>query len=180
MARSAAIDANPLRLNVSNGNGESEPIEIVLMSEEDLDVVLQIENRVYVDGWTRMIFKDCMRVGYHCYSLYSDKKLIGYGLFTSAVEEAHLLNIAIAPEFQGRGIGRQFLNVLMHLMQNSGAETLFLEVRSSATAAQSLYQKMGFSEIGRRKEYYVAMHGREDALVYSCTLESSLINQDLS
>ncbi|MOA53014.1 ribosomal-protein-alanine N-acetyltransferase [compost metagenome] len=74
------------------------------------------------------------------------------------------------PESQGRGLG---LRLLEHLMQRAGelkAAECFLEVRESNQSAYRLYERYGFNEIGRRRGYYPAVGGREDALVMACTL----------
>ena len=86
-----------------------------------------------------------------------------------AVGEAHILNISVAPNEQGQGIGRRMLEHLIELATGK-AETIFLEVRPSNVGAIALYEKMGFNEIGVRKGYYPATHGREDAIMLALEL----------
>jgi len=87
-----------------------------------------------------------------------------------AVGEAHLLNLGIAPGWQGRGLGRRFLHQLIDRARDYHAETLLLEVRPSNVAARQLYLSTGFSEIAVRKKYYPAEEGREDAVLMELSL----------
>jgi ribosomal-protein-alanine N-acetyltransferase len=83
-------------------------------------------------------------------------------------EEMHLLNLTVAPAWQGRGLARRLLDVLLQRCRDAHAATLWLEVRASNQRARALYRQRGFSEVGLRKGYYPAAHGtREDAVVMS-------------
>ncbi len=135
------------------------------MLDEDIGAVMAIENQVYPHGWTEGIFHDCLRVHYSCWVLEQQKKLIGYGIMSVAVGEAHILNVAVAPSCQGEGLGR---DLLMHLLQTGrrhGAETAFLEVRPTNQIAIRLYETTGFHQVGYRRDYYPADKGREDAVI---------------
>lgn len=140
------------------------------MCEFDLDQVMQIESRAYSHPWTHGIFTDCLQVGYECWMYFQDEALVGYSVFSVAVGEAHLLNLCVAPDFQGLGIGRQVLADLIRRCKTQGAETLFLEVRASNQAAINLYLSQGFQQIGQRPGYYPALDKREDALVFALGL----------
>ncbi len=82
------------------------------------------------------------------------------------------LNITVKPENQGRGLGLTLLEHLMSIACKADARECFLEVRDSNTAAFKLYERYGFNEIGRRRDYYPAVGGREDAVVMACTLRT--------
>ena len=82
-----------------------------------------------------------------------------------AADEAHVLNVCVAPEEQGRGQRRRLLRALLQQARTRGAQRVFLEVRPSNTGAIALYHAEGFNEIGRRPRYYPAKAGREDAIV---------------
>lgn len=144
-----------------------EPVpELRPMRSEDVDAVMAIEEVVYPHPWTGGIFRDCIRVGYSCWVFMREERLIGYGVMSAGGGEAHVLNIAIAPEAQGRGLGRRMLEHLLELGRSKGASEMLLEVRPSNTVAVGLYESMGFRRVGRRKGYYPAENGsREDALV---------------
>lgn len=135
------------------------------MLDDDVAAVMAIEDQVYPHGWTEGIFHDCLRVHYSCWVLEQQGELIGYGIMSVAVGEAHILNVAVAPGCQGQGRGRE---MLMHLLQTGrrhGAETAFLEVRPSNQIAIRLYETAGFHQVGHRRDYYPAEKGREDAVI---------------
>ncbi len=140
------------------------------MKQADIDAVAAIENRAYVFPWTPGIFRDCLRAGHQCWVLEAGAQLLGYGVLSAAAGEAHILNICIAPEYQGRGHGRRLLRRLIDLARWHKAQQVFLEVRPSNPAAIALYRDEGFNEIGQRPNYYPAAKGREDAIVMALEL----------
>jgi ribosomal-protein-alanine N-acetyltransferase len=140
------------------------------LREDDLEAVMAIEQRAYPFPWTRGIFRDCLLAGYPAWLLHEHGLAIGYGVISLAADEAHVLNICISPERQGRGLGRELLRVLTRMARDRGAVRIFLEVRPSNPGAIALYHSEGFNEIGRRPRYYPAHHGREDALVMAMEL----------
>lgn len=140
------------------------------MLESDLAAVMGIELRGYPFPWTAGIFADCLRVGYSCWACLGDGGLRGYAVMSYGAAEAHLLNICVAPEWQGSGIGHKLMRHVLRQARRLGARQLFLEVRPSNAPALKLYAELGFEQIGRRKGYYPAADGREDALVLACAL----------
>lgn len=140
------------------------------MRESDLDKVMAVERRAYPFPWTVGIFRDCLRAGYPAWLLHSGDAVLGYGVLSIAADEAHVLNLCVAPEVQQRGYGRRLLRALMGAAQANGARRMFLEVRPSNPPAIALYHSEGFNEIGRRPRYYPAVDGREDALVMAIEL----------
>ncbi len=140
------------------------------MRESDLDEVMGIELSAYVYPWTRMIFSDCIRVGYCCWTGLQQGVIQTYGVLSVAAGESHLLNLCVRPEFQNRGLGRKMLKHMVELARRHGSDIIFLEVRVSNKPAQALYSSMGFHELDRRRNYYPTDNGREDALVLAKTL----------
>lgn len=140
------------------------------MREADLAAVAAIERRAYPFPWTPGIFQDCLRAGYECWVLAAGDELVGYGILSAAAGEAHVLNVCVAPERQGQGLGRRLLERLVDLARWHRVERVFLEVRPSNPAAIALYEQAGFNEIGRRPNYYPAHGGREDAIVMAMEL----------
>ena len=140
------------------------------MKQVDVDAVSEIEKRAYPFPWTPGIFRDCLRAGHHCWVLEAGSTLLGYGVLSAAAGEAHILNICIAPEYQGRGHGRRLLRRLVDLARWHQANQVFLEVRPSNPRAIQLYRDEGFNEIGQRPNYYPAEKGREDAIVMAMEL----------
>ncbi|RRJ83282.1 ribosomal protein S18-alanine N-acetyltransferase [Aestuariirhabdus litorea] len=143
------------------------------MVEADLDAVMAVEVRAFSHPWTRGIFAGCLKPGYSCWVIEKGSRLIGHGVLSAAAGEAHLLNITVSPETQGLGIGRDFLQHFLDIALGVKAETLFLEVRPSNLAAIRLYESMGFNELGRRKNYYPAVGGREDCLIMAYSFEGA-------
>lgn len=143
------------------------------MRDSDLDAVLAVEQRAYPFPWTAGIFRDCLQAGYPAWVLEDGAAIVGYGLLSIAADEAHVLNICIAPDAQGRGLGRHLLRALVRLARGRGVRRLFLEVRPSNPHALTLYESEGFNEIGRRPRYYPAKSGREDAIVMAMELLSA-------
>jgi ribosomal-protein-alanine N-acetyltransferase len=138
------------------------------MREADLPAVFQNEQAAYTHPWTLGILRDCLRVGYQCQVVEQDGALLGHAVLSAAAGEAHLLNLSVAPAHQHQGIGRRLLRRMLRLAGEKGADTVFLEVRTSNTHAQYLYQSEGFCEVGRRRAYYPHdEQGREDAVIYA-------------
>ena len=136
-----------------------------------LDDVLRIENSAYAHPWTRGNFVDSIKSGYQSLALMGEDTLIGYWVAMEGVEEAHLLNITVAPEFQGQGYGVLMLDALALWARSRNAQCLWLEVRVSNARAMQVYERYGFRPVGERKNYYPADHGqREHAVVMSMTL----------
>ncbi len=137
------------------------------MQPEDIETVMQVEVRAYTHPWTKGIFRDCLRAGYCCWVMELENLIIGHGVMSIAAGEAHILNLCVDPEFQGRGLGRKILQRLVYLAKEHQVQTLFLEVRCSNQIAQTLYESEGFNEIGYRRGYYPGDDKREDALVFA-------------
>lgn len=141
------------------------PAALRPMREDDLVAVHALEERAYEFPWTLGIFRDCLRSDYAAWVLEEEGAVIGYVLMSVAAGEAHILNVCVAPELQGRGLGRKLVRAILHVARGRAAERVFLEVRPSNTGAIALYHDEGFNEIGRRPRYYPAKDGREDAIV---------------
>lgn len=140
------------------------------MREHDLMQVVAIEQRSYEFPWSLGIFADCLRVGYCCWSLEIGDALAGYCIMSVAAEEAHVLNVCVAPEHRRRGHARRMLEHLVDVARGHRAGVVFLEVRPSNPGAIELYRDFGFRQLAVRRNYYPAREGREDALVLALRL----------
>ncbi len=116
------------------------------------------------------MFRDCLSAGYELWLLEQENDLIGYGVLSAAGGESHLLNLCICATHQGQGHARRLLARLVDLARWHHAERIFLEVRPSNRRAEDLYLSFGFSEVGRRPNYYPARNGREEAVVMALQL----------
>jgi ribosomal-protein-alanine N-acetyltransferase len=94
-----------------------------------------------------------------------DGKMVGYAVMMQVLDEAHLLNISVLPELQRQGRGTALLQHLFGVARARGVTRMLLEVRHGNASGLGLYRRHGFLEIGRRRDYYQAHRGREDAIV---------------
>jgi ribosomal-protein-alanine N-acetyltransferase len=106
-----------------------------------------------------------VEAGYDCWVLEQQGALAGYAVMMVAAGEAHLLNLSVASDHQGQGLGADFVRFLVRVARQGGAARMYLEVRPSNAVARALYAKTGFTQIGVRRAYYPAASGREDAIV---------------
>ncbi|AIY41349.1 Ribosomal-protein-S18p-alanine acetyltransferase [Collimonas arenae] len=152
--------------------GLQRPLAFAAMRVEDLDEVLAIEKSVYSHPWTHGNFIDSIQSGYQCWVLRdAGGALLGYFFMMGALDEAHLLNISVHGDMHRRGIGKMLLDKVCILAHQSQMQSVLLEVRPSNTRAIEIYQRYGFAEIGRRRDYYPAAGDkREEAIVMRLSL----------
>ena len=139
-------------------------ITIGLMTVEDVDAVHAIETMCFRTPWSRKSFyhevteNECAR-----YVVVRENGIaIAYAGMWFVLNEAHITNIAVHPEYRGKGYGRMVTEALIQLAADSGMTWMTLEVRRTNTVAQSLYHNLGFIDVGYRKRYY---ENQEDALI---------------
>ena len=144
---------------------KSMPDALRPMQLGDVAVIMEIERRVYPFPWSEGIFRDCVHVGYCCWVYTQGEQVAGYAVMSIGAAEAHILNLCVAPEQQGCGIGSQMLLHLLELAGQHQAAAVFLEVRPSNKKALKLYHALGFQDVGIRKDYYPDHKGRENALI---------------
>jgi len=140
------------------------------MRASDLNEVAHLEKSLYAFPWSLGNFRDSVNAGYDCWTVAHGESVIGYAILMVALDEAHLLNFAIASEWQNQGIGRSFLKHMVEIARGATCQIVYLEVRPSNLAARHLYRALGFQQIAIRPEYYPAVSGREDALFLGLTL----------
>lgn len=140
------------------------PIIFRPMSLADVTTVHSIEQAAHYHPWTQKLLTEAV-AHYHCWLLVEQQQILGYGILKVVADEAEILNIAITPAHQGKGLGKQLLAKLMLEAEQLKAQECFLEVRESNTHAYRLYEQFGFNEVGRRANYYPAPQGYEDALI---------------
>jgi len=150
--------------------GSESRVRFRAMTPFDVPGVGAVERASYPYPWSDGIFRDCLRVGYLCRVAESAGEIVAYGIVAMGAGEAHVLNICVAERVRSRGIGRRMLMLLIERSVQAGMQDVFLEVRPSNPRAIALYQSLGFIEVGRRRGYYQAEVGREDALVLKLSL----------
>lgn len=141
------------------------------MRAQDLPEVLAVEQAAYDFPWTHGNFIDSLRAGHSAWILRdAGDGLIAYAVVMIVLDEAHLLNLTVAPNCRRFGFGWRMLEAMAENARGYGARTMLLEVRPSNPAAQAMYARYGFERIGVRRGYYPARDGREDAIVMRVSL----------
>ena len=125
------------------------------MTEEDVAAVAALEAANFSRPWSYDSFFQTLSDENYIVIIAKDADaLLGYCVLLCTGEEADITNVCTAPEARGKGVATEMLAVLMEAGKNRGITEFFLEVRESNTPARSLYTKLGFEEIGLRKNYY--------------------------
>ncbi len=106
-----------------------------------------------------------MQSGYYCRVLEQERIIAGYAVMYVNSGKSHILNFCIDPGRHRLGLGSFLLEFMLDIAKKHKVETTFLEVRPSNRAARQFYQKVGFVEVGMRRNYYPARVGREDAVI---------------
>ncbi len=140
--------------------------------ERDLLEIVRIERNCFADPWSEESFRRLLAVEPAIFLVAvfpPDSAVAAYAIAFAVGEDGEVLNVAVEPEFRGKGLAGQMLDALLIELGARGVRTAFLEVRESNGAARALYGSRGFIEIGRRKAYY--RRPVEDALVMRRVLE---------
>jgi ribosomal-protein-alanine N-acetyltransferase len=149
--------------------------------EADLNQVVQIERSSFADPWTEESFRRLLGGHPAIFQVIEcppDFRVAGYVIAFAVGEDAELLNVAVESKFRGKGLAGQMLDAVLMELGGRGVRTAFLEVRESNSAARALYGSRGFTEIGRRRNYY--RRPVEDALVMRRILEVAEGDQEKS
>ena len=137
----------------------------------ELNTVMPIERSAHLTPWTRLMFELGLQRGDTLLGLYIQQRLVAYAMLQKIADEWHLHNIAVQDTLQGQGLGRYLLEEVIAQARQQHLTLILLEVRESNEAARYLYQKLGFTEDGVRKDYYaIPGEGRENAVLMSCKL----------
>ena len=135
------------------------------MIETDIDKVLDIETKSFTTPWSRDAF--VMEITNNRLAKYivaeKNGEIVGYGGMWLIIDEGHITNIAVYPEYRGQGIGHYLVKKLINICEERDMTSITLEVRASNSVAQSLYKKYGFEEAGIRRGYYTDT--KEDAII---------------
>jgi ribosomal-protein-alanine N-acetyltransferase len=138
-----------------------------LMTEADLDWVLKTEKQCYSFPWSKSGFIKVLDDGLAYLFFDNEQNKIGYACYLSVLDEIHLLNIAIHPNFQNQGVAKQVLLKMKDHFKELSFNCMMLEVRKTNPAIK-LYKKLGFQQDGIRKNYYpLTNKQKEDAVLMS-------------
>lgn len=134
------------------------------MKLEDIDGVYEVEKSCFSDPWSKESFKKEIQNNLAKYLVAEvENKVVGYVGAWFIVDEAHITNVAVSPQYRGQKIGDKIIKSFIDECVKNEMQAMTLEVRVSNTVAQNLYKKYGFKLGGIRKEYY--SDNKEDALI---------------
>ncbi len=140
-------------------------IQIVPMQQIHVPQVAELECQCFSDPWPEEILAGELKNPLSLWLVaLQGQKVVGYIGSQSVMDEADMMNLAVHPDFRRLGIAAHLARTLMVQLLQGGVKTLCLEVRVSNASAIALYQKLGFTEVGRRPRYY--FHPTEDALIF--------------
>ena len=142
----------------------SDPLYIRKMQTKDLPRVVEIERQCFGERWTINAFaNELANTASSYFVALQGEILVGYSGYWLILEEAHITTIGVEPRFQRNGFGEVMLMNLIDHSARAGAKWLTLEVRASNASAQRLYERYGFTSLGKRRAYY--QDNNEDALI---------------
>lgn len=140
------------------------------LTPDDLATAYAIERRSHAFPWSEKTFASNQGERYFNLRLDVDGTMAAFAVTQVVLDEATLFNIAVDPDWQRRGLGRQLLEHLIRELEAKDVFTLWLEVRASNTSAIALYESLGFNEATIRRNYYPTKEGREDAIIMALPL----------
>jgi [ribosomal protein S18]-alanine N-acetyltransferase len=139
-------------------------VEIRMLELTDIDAIEAIEQRAYPTPWSRSMFaSELAKPTSICLGAFEGRDLVGYIINSRYVDAWHVMNVAVDPEHQRRGIATALLERLFEETHGDERRGYTLEVRVSNEDAIRLYEKLGFEPRGIRRGYYT--DNREDALI---------------
>ena len=139
-------------------------LQIRSLEARDLDAIEVIERRAYPTPWSRSMFaSELAKPTSICLGAFDGQDLVGYVVNSRYVDAWHVMNVAVDPRHQRRGVATQLLERLFELTRDDERRGYTLEVRVSNGEAIHLYEKLGFEARGLRRGYYT--DNREDALI---------------
>ncbi len=153
---------------------------ITLLSHEDLDFIMHIEQTSFSAPWTRKMFCDELD-GNPFASLLAARNqgvIVGHVCFWVIFEELHVMNLAVHVDHRRQGVATAMMTHVIALAHEQGANVAMLEVRTSNTAAIAFYSRMGFGQIATRRAYY--SNPTEDAMIMRCVDLQSENNDPLA
>lgn len=139
-------------------------ITIIPMAEEHISAIAELEKSCFSDPWSENSIRSEL---HNVLSLWlvavSDGTLVGYIGSQSAAGESDMMNVAVSPDYRNHGVATALIDALIGELKKRDMDALTLEVRESNTSAINLYEKLGFTTVGVRPNYY--FHPREHALI---------------
>lgn len=134
------------------------------MTPSDLPAIVEIEQQVQPFPWREGHFSDSLAAGHLCQVLVDGNtdEILAYAILMPLPEETELLTIAVSATRQRQGLGQALLRTLIDAAMQAGHQAMFLEVAGGNQPARRLYARLGFEQVGCRKNYYRAEDGSTD------------------
>lgn len=134
------------------------------MQAADLPAVIQIEHTSFTAPWSEISFFNELKKPRSIVKVARlDGKVVGYICGGWIIDEGHILDVAVHPQYRELGIASVLTGEVIGLLREEGCRSVFLEVRASNEPAKKMYCKYGFTELGTRKAYYTSPV--EDAVI---------------
>jgi len=151
-----------------------QPAHIRPARHSDLQAIFELNRALFAEAWSKEALESALAAGFALYAWPADSgQISAYFLGRRVLDELHILQLAVARPFRGRGAGSELMRYVLQAMRKQGLNRAELEVRGSNRVAIHLYHKLGFKVAGRRPKYYPASASggsREDAVLMSCHL----------
>ena len=140
-------------------------IRIVPMNADHLDELERLERICFSRPWSKRMLGEELENQCAAFLVAEDEegRVLGYAGLLVMMDEGYITNVAVFPAYRRLGIAAKIIQVYMNFAKANDLAFLTLEVRPSNAPAIALYQRFGFEEVGRRKNYYDLP--REDALI---------------
>ncbi len=140
-------------------------MNIVPMNESHVPQVAALEKGCFSDPWSERSIASELNNPLSCWLVALEGDVVaGYVGSQTVLDETDMMNIAVREDFRRMGIAANLVLALIERLKQRGSRRLTLEVRASNESAQALYARLGFIQVGRRKNYY--FHPREDGLIF--------------
>ena len=140
-------------------------IQIVQMTFDDIPQVAALEKACFPDPWPQSILVRELENELSLWLVAKESgRVLGYIGSQSVLDESDMMNLAVSPDARRQGIGRMLVRSLCEALAAKGIRSLMLEVRESNAPAVSLYESMGFQQVGLRPNYY--FHPKENARIF--------------
>ena len=137
---------------------------ITEMKAAHVPQVAELERICFADPWSeKSVASELDNKWALWFVALEEDKVAGYIGSQTSIDETDVMNVAVHPDFRRRGIAETLVNALVTELKNRGSHALMLEVRASNAPAIALYEKLGFVQVGCRKNYY--RNPKEDALI---------------
>lgn len=145
------------------------------LKAEELNEVMSIERHSFNPPWSKAMFlEELSNPSSYCLIYRYAASVVSFECFWIILDEAHLLNIAVSPDFRGLKIGKHMMKRLEQICSGKGVRRILLDVARRNDPARALYKKSGFSSVGFRKRYYPAI--QDDAIVMEKWLSENIIH----